>query len=347
MPHDLLLWKLSKYGIDGKNLNWIKNFLNGREQQVVINKSISQSIQVKSGVPQGGILSGLMFILFMNDLPDCFSFVKTSMYADDAKLYAPILDTDSTTSIQADLNSLSAWCNRWKMKLNAEKCFYIHYIPQNREKNYPIYFIDGIELERKENATDLGIVINENFKFHSQVNKACKKANQIINTIRRSFKSRNPRFLESMYKTYVRPHLEYCVQVWNPVNIGDINAIERVQNRFTRMLPQSSAMEQEERNRALNITSHKVRRLRGDLIYIYKMYDTSLFFPASNATTRGHSKKLNISFARNNVRKHSFALRSLETWNSLAEDIVNADNLNIFKSRLDTFLNNSLRTHQV
>ena len=110
---------------------------------------------MRSGVPQGGVLSGLMFILFMNDLPESFSYVKTSMYADDAKLYAPILDPNSAAMIQHDLEMLSAWCKRWRMNLNAGKCFFIHYIPQNKEKNYPIYSIDGVEIPRKENVSDL------------------------------------------------------------------------------------------------------------------------------------------------------------------------------------------------
>ena len=170
------------------------------------------------------------------------------------------------------------------------------------------------------------------------MDNACKKANRQISTIRRTFKSRNPRFLETMFKTYVRPHLEYCVQVWSPVNKGDITAMELVQNRFTRMLPQSSVMTQEERNRTLKITSHQCRRLRGDLIYIYKLFSTKLFVPSTNSSTRGHNKKLTLQFARNNIRKHSFGLRSIENWNNLPENIVNAPNLNIFKSRLDDFL---------
>ena len=335
VPHDLLCLKLMKYGVEGANLRWIQNFLNARRQKVRIGDCLSDPIAVESGVPQGGVLSGLMFILYMNDLPDCLKYCKISMYADDAKLYAPITNKSAVTAVQQDLDSLSAWCRTWRMRLNAEKCFFLHYVPQNQNKMYPSYFLEGVALARRENASDLGVIIEDDFKFHAQVSAACKKATTQINTIRRTFMSRNPKFLESMFKTYVRPHLEYCVQVWNPVHVGDIMRMEKVQNRFTRLLPQSRVMTHQERNQCLNISSHESRRLRGDLTYMYKMYDSQLFTPSAETRTRGHSKKLKVERTHNNIRKHSFATRNVNAWNDLPENVVCADTLDMFKARLD------------
>ena len=260
------------------------------------------------------------------------------MYADDAKLYASISDQSSISLNQSDLDRLAAWCSKWRMRFNSDKCFLLHYVPQNNSRFYPIYTIEGKELTRKEKLSDLGVLIEGNLKFHGQVAKACKKATSQINTIRRSFKSRNPKFLETMYKTHVRPHLEYCVQLWNPVHVGDIAEMERIQNRFSRLLPESRVMTHSERNRSLNLTSHEARRLRGDLIFIFKMYDSGIFNPSTETRTRGHSRKLIVERTRNNLRKHSFATRNVSTWNSLPEHVVSAENLNIFKSRLDTYL---------
>ena len=271
-------------------------------------------------------------------MPNRFKFVKTSMYADDAKLYAPIVDETSVASVQKDLDSLSEWCNLWRMRLNAQKCFFLHYVPRNTPANYPQYKIEDEYLERKNNASDLGIIVEDDLKFHAQVSKACKAASKQINMIRRTFVSRNPKFLETMYKTFVRPHLEHCIQVWNPVYLGDISAMEKVQNRFTRLLPQSATMTHEERNRRLNITDHETRRLRGDLIYMYKMYDSDLFTPSAEVRTRGNSRKLRLEFSRNNLRKHSFATRNVSAWNNLPDHIVTAESLNSFKARLDSHL---------
>ena len=158
------------------------------------------------------------------------------MYADDAKLYAPIQDERSEHSIQADLDRVSQWCKAWRLNLNADKCFFLHYQPRNCRSAFPTYKINGINLDRKSSTSDLGVIISDSFKFHDQVKQACMKANRAINNIWRSFISRNPQFLSSLYKSYVRPHLEYCVQLWNPVYTEDIHRMEKVQNRFTRLL---------------------------------------------------------------------------------------------------------------
>ena len=102
VPHDLLIYKLKQYGISGKTLAWLSNFLQDRKQKVVINGMASELIHIESGVPQGGVLSGLLFILYMNDLPLQLKFLRTSMYADDAKLFGPIINSTSVKSIRTD-----------------------------------------------------------------------------------------------------------------------------------------------------------------------------------------------------------------------------------------------------
>ena len=142
-----------------------------------------------------------------------------------------------------------------------------------------------------------------------------------------------------MYKMFVRPHLEYCIQVWNPLYIGDINKMEKVQDRFSRLLRQSSTMTPTERNHVLGITPHQTRRLRGDLIYMFKLHSNEKLFKHSTETrTRGHSQRLMLPNARTNFRKHSFALRNIVAWNALPEDVVRSPSLNTFKARLDLHL---------
>ena len=88
------------------------------------------------------------------------------------------------------------------------------------------------------------------------------------------------------------------------------------------------------------ITDHRTRRLRGDLIHIFKMFENRNLLPRSlDERTRGHSKKLMVQNANTNPRKHSFAMRNITAWNNLPANIVDAENLDIFKSRIDVFLN--------
>ena len=341
VPHDLLLFKLQKYGISGRTLSWMKSFLTDRSQRVRINNSFSDTIKIESGVPQGGVLSGLLFIVYINDMPENLRYLKCSMYADDAKLFTPILSSDSHQQIQEDLNALRKWCESWRMRLNAEKCFLLHYKPRGRNSTPPHLLINNVPLETRETASDLGVIISHDLKFHEQVSAACKKATKQINIIKRTFVSRSPFFLLicTVQDVCEAPFRTLCIAVWNPSYVGDILSLEKTQNRFTKLLRHGSVMTSGERNVYLGISSHKARRLGGDLLFMYKRFDEGrLFQPVTNPRTRGHSKKICLEIINNSLRQHSFAVRSVREWNSLPEEIVSAPALNIFKNRLDSFM---------
>ena len=111
VAHQCLFAKLSYYGIQGTLLNWLMYFLTGRSQKVVLNNTCSESTSVLSGVPQGSVLGPLLFLLFINDLPDVVSS-QLKLYADDALLYRTISSEDDVQALQQDLNSLSEWAQK-------------------------------------------------------------------------------------------------------------------------------------------------------------------------------------------------------------------------------------------
>ena len=161
------------------------------------------------------------------------------------------------------------------------------------------------ELERKSEAEDLGLTVTDDLKWHKHITKICDRANREINRISRTFKTRTPRFLKDLYQTYVRPHLQYCSSVWNPVYVGDIQKIERVQNKFTRLLKHSSVMTPQQRNEFIGISTHQERRKRGELIELYKNLDNAKLFKRdsgrSSENRRQHSKTLMIRRKKNAV----------------------------------------------
>ena len=161
----------------------------------------SRSVTIDSGVPEGGVMSGIMFNLYINDLPKSLKYMIPSMYADDTKIYAAIQNEKSINDIQEDIDAVVAWCKTWRLKLNAQKCFYLHYKPQKTENlHYPELKLDDTTLERRTVAKDPRVIISDKFKFNEQVAAACKKANREIGIIRRTFVSRNPKSLENMFK---------------------------------------------------------------------------------------------------------------------------------------------------
>ena len=125
IPHQRLLSKVHAYGIRGQVYEWIRNFLLNRRQRVVLNNSKSNWTEVISGVPQGSVLGPILFILYINDLPDAISCVS-KLFADDTKLYRTVDSYGDSNMLQMDLYELDNWSESWQMKFNIQKCKVLH-----------------------------------------------------------------------------------------------------------------------------------------------------------------------------------------------------------------------------
>ena len=144
----------------------------------------------------------------------------------------------------------------------------------------------------------------------------------------------------------MRPHLEYCVQAWRPHLQKDINLLERVQHRATKMIVNFTNLPYEERLLRLKLTTLETRRLRGDLIEVFKIlkgFDNisyNDFFALSNTQLRGHSLKLFKSRFNTKCGKFLFSNRIIDEWNLLPEEIISCSTLDSFKNRIDLYLRN-------
>ena len=160
--------------------------------------------------------------------------------------------------------------------------------------------------------------------------------------IRRTYTFLNEETFLLLYKALVSPHLEFACAAWHSYKQKDIEAMENVQRRATRQLASLKNLSYEERLEKLKLPTLSYRRLRGDMIEVYKIlgghYDPSLcdILPASGVThTRGHAKKLYKFRSRLDTRKYSFTQRVVDQWNSLPEEVVDAPSIYAFKTRLD------------
>ena len=152
------LLKLRRYGIEGRTIDWLGNYLHHRSQAVVIAGRRSGEAPVNSGAPQGGVLSGTLFNLFINDLVEQIKYCRISIYADDTKLFAQIPDTEAIAQVQEDINRMVAWCSKWRLRLNEEKCLLLQYNPMSSARSYnPVFKINDHILEQKETCKDLSI----------------------------------------------------------------------------------------------------------------------------------------------------------------------------------------------
>jgi ribonuclease P/MRP protein subunit RPP40 len=221
VPFCRLFKKLEAHGIGDQVLEWVKKWLYGRRQRVSVNKTFSEWGEVTSGVPQGSVLGPVLFLVYINDI-DLGLISKLSKFADDSKLCKNICTEADRDVLQQDLDRLVKWSQQWQMKFNVEKCAVIHIGCKNKQYNYKL---GDSELKKSVKEKDLGIIIDSNMKWSEQCSVAIKSANSTLGIIKRHIKSRKKNIIVKLYKSLVRPKLEYCVQVWCPYLRKDIEKL--------------------------------------------------------------------------------------------------------------------------
>jgi len=147
VPHKRLLLKLAAYGIDDQLCAWVRDFLSNRKQRVVMGEFESDWMDVTSGVPQGSVLGPLLFLLYINDLPDRWAN-ENKFYADDGKLVCrDVNKNEGAQNVQADLDTASDWTDDWLIQLNERKCAFVHMGKRNPKATYTIRKSDGTRVE--------------------------------------------------------------------------------------------------------------------------------------------------------------------------------------------------------
>ena len=339
VAHNRLLLKLRSMGISGDLLNWIKSFLTGRSQCVKVEGMTSEWKPVLSGVPQGFVIGPLLFVIFINDMPDVVKHTICKLFADDCKLYAAV-DGDGALKLQSDLKNLEIWSEQWQLPFNTSKCKSLHLGFNNQHERY---YLNSESLKATQSEKDLGITMDDRLKFHTHASAATKKANQVLGLVKKSFTTRDRTTIIALYKALVRPILEYGNVIWGPFYQGDIKMVESVQRRATKLIPDLSHLPYEERLQQLRIPSLTYRRIRGDMIWVYKILNglvridsKQIFTPATIQHTRGHALKLQKLHGVKMQRIRCFSVRVINSWNNLPSHIAEAPTLNKFKNLLDS-----------
>lgn len=327
--HEKLLYKLHYYGIRGNTLSWIKSFLDNRSQSVVINSSKSDTIPVSSGVPQGSVLGPLLFLIYINDLPDHVSHSKVRLFADDTAIYLSLTVATHSKYLQHDLNQLQKWESLWDMQFNPSKCQVIHITKRKTEIDTK-YTLHNTTLETVSSAKYLGVTISNDLTWNKHIDNITKKANQTLGFLRRNIKVHSAKLKSTAYTTLVRPQLEYCSSVWSPHTSAGIDQIESIQRRAARWALRDYGRTSSVTNMLTNLRWRRLdlRRIDQRLIMTYNItHNLVAISPECYFTSNTRRSRLFHSMAYRQIQtssdshKFSFFPRSIVHWNSLPEDI--------------------------
>jgi hypothetical protein len=332
VPHKRLTAKLEAYGITGKMLRVIEDFLTERTFRVRVGGTYSRWFKVTSGVPQGTVLGPLLFLIYINDLPDeikCF----VSLFADDVKM---VTRCNEFSLAQKDLQKLEEWQKKWLLTFNTidNKCKVLHIGKCN-----PInqYFMNDLALPTVPTEKDLGVHMDTHLDWSLHIQKSINKASSVLGWLSRNVISRDKAVIMNIYKSLIRPHLEYAVQLWNPPaqhgNWGTIMELEKVQRSVTRMIKGIGLLPYEERLEKLNITTLLERRYRGDLIETFKMVKDNA--PYGEGLFKISRSGYNI--VKKPGKRNFLPNRIADYWNKIPDIIKDAPSVNSFKSRLEHY----------
>ena len=212
------------------------------------------------------------------------------MFADNTKIYTAVKSIANSQRLQTDLNLLARWADDWLLRLNVKKCRCMS-IGSTTTTSYNL--TDASNNQHNLSTTncekDLGIWLSSTLRPSVQCQKAYSKAMQSLATIKRSFKNITQDSFNILYKTYIRPHIEYCIQAWSPYYAKDIDMLEKIQHRATKLVPHLSNLPYKEQIQTLNLYSLYCRRQRGNLIETFKILkqylsiDSTKFFTLSTS----------------------------------------------------------------
>ena len=335
VPHERLLLKMNYYGIR-KLLPWIRHFLTGRSQRIMVDGVKSRVIQMISGIGQGTVLAGLCFLIFINDLPTSITDSFFGIFCDDTLIAREITSNNSdANSLQNDLSAIEEWSSIWGMKFNTDKCVVMSV---TNKKTLPLnnYFLNGVCLSRQNYIKYLGVYIDNKLTFRKHIEEKVKSATKVLNLLRRNLYYAPVSVKSKAYFACVRPILEYGNTCWSPTSEKSNHAIEMVQHNAakfaTNCYPKKGHYQDFSIHRILqdlDWTSLKERRDQAKVTMVYKILNNHVIISSEtlprvslnrprkcNEAKVGLHNQLVVRDSRLNTTVETFYYAAPRIWNN-------------------------------
>ena len=354
VDHQILLQKLKNIGITGRILAWIRNFLQDREQVVLVGGVHSYIAKVLSGVPQGTVLGPILFLIFANDI-NCVLHSKVGSFADDTRVFKSISTCMDSHLLQHDLQKL-LWADENNMQMHCDKFVFVNFHLRSHRHTLSklpfyndglCYFVNEHKLEPALSVKDLGVTFTPDLSWSHHVSNIVKAAKKKAGWVLSSFRDRSRRTMLTLYKSLIRSLLEYSCPLWNGLSLQEVQELECIQRNFTyRIASPPSVDDYWKRLQYFNLMSLQRRRERYLIIFMWKIVyakvsndlNISFYYSIRHGICASVPSLRNAHSKAQSIYDKSFAVKGPQLWNLVPISIKSIGNLEQFKENLDNFL---------
>lgn len=352
IDRSIMINKLKKFGLKANEINWFISYLSTRKQCTKIGSCISSSKDNDLGVPQGSVLGAILFIMYMNDLPEIGLFTTISLFADDTLIYISGKDVQHLSSIMnADLTKISEWLNINKLKLNVNKTKCMQISNKALTNEYQI-IINGCEIEKVSNIKYLGILLDNKLTFKENINYLCKKVAKKISFLARLAKNLTLIAKINVYKTVIAPHFEYCASILFLSNEELFLKMQKLQNKAMRIILKCNKYTSVEwMLHTLQWMNVRQRIYTKTLNLIFQIKNKKLpeylcNLVISNADVHNYPVRnrndFRLPYCRTNRTQNSLMYKGLKMFNDMPDIIKMETNENFFKRKMKCYVKENL-----
>ena len=351
IDHGIIISKLAKYGFTQKPLTWFQSYLEARSQITYVNGYCSSSGLLRCGVPQGSILGPLLFLVYINDLPNSLDQGISRMYADDTSISVAVSHIpDLDLLLNNELRNVDAWLKTNKLSLNTAKTEFMtigsrQKLSTQKRHTFNIH-IQGKEIKKVHHTKSLGVHLDENLSWREHITDVSKKVSSGIGALKRTRSIIDLDTANKIYQALIEPYFDYCSLVWDSLGTNLAEKLQKLQNRAARVVSGLS-LEEPSQNilDLLGWDKLHIRRTKQKAKLMFKTtkkmvpsYLHSIFSTSKTQyKTRDSENKLALPKPRTNYLKNSLAYSGAKLWNSLPSDLRKADNLHSFNRGLNSF----------